>query len=129
MLLAAIFDDPMSVLFIEHKLLYARPLVTESVGALHVSRIDGSDARYPVARVANYAEGTPDVTLALYGGMSIPAMEAMEDLTAEEIRVEAFVPTELSDPWLPTAAESAGNTKRLVGRRRRRRSPMAGAPE
>ncbi len=114
LLAKAIFDDPMPVLFIEHKLLYARELVSDRDGPLSVEVVDVDDSFYPSARVANYSDGAPDVTLTTYGGMALPLEYALRRLADEEIRVEALLPVELSRPWLPEVAASVGNTRRLV---------------
>jgi acetoin:2,6-dichlorophenolindophenol oxidoreductase subunit beta len=112
---AAVLRDPMPVLFIENKLLYPLPIQAGADDGLHVELLD-AEAMYPCVCVRNYRQtaAPADVTLATYGGVSRPLQAALEQLVAEEIRVEAFLPVELRAGLQPQIVQSYRQTRRLV---------------
>ncbi len=91
-------DDP--VLFIEHKLLYAAPLLAPDDGAeLEIRTLDDG---YPVYRVRIAGAPSPVVTLASYGYPAEQACQALHDLAFEhEVFGELLVYTQLS-PFDPS---------------------------
>ncbi len=112
----AVLRDPMPVLFIENKLLYPLPIKAESDSGLHVELLGGVDVMYPCVRVRNYLQVTApaDVTVVTYGGMSRLLHASLEQLIAEEIRVEAFLPVELRAGVQPEIVQSYRQSRRLV---------------
>jgi len=114
----AILVDPMPVLFIENKLLYTRPVWTPEGGnGLWVEVLAPPEGSlYPWACVRNYdpAGAQPDITVVTYGGMSWPLESALKQLAEEEIRVEAFLPAEISRAVWPEIEASCRVTGRLV---------------
>ncbi|HZP83018.1 MAG TPA: transketolase C-terminal domain-containing protein [Chthonomonadaceae bacterium] len=112
MLHHAILSDSRVVLFLEHKLLYPQRLV--ETGETLTVRLVEEASGYPTAIATNYAGGAPDVTVIGYGGMSLLAARAMENLIAEEIRVLAVFPGSLKPLPLETLVENAALSRRVV---------------
>jgi len=83
------------VLFIEHKLLYARKLILEESFPLSVETLQ-DETGYPIAIIKNFEEREPDVVIVSYGGMAILIEEVMRKLYEEEIRILACIPSNLS---------------------------------
>ena len=100
------------VLFIEHKQLYAEPLVRELPGfRLHM--VDECD-NAPTAVVANYRGGQPDVSIITYGGATLRVLELMKRMMVEEIRVLAAVVSGLDPLPVETLAELAPSAERVL---------------
>jgi acetoin:2,6-dichlorophenolindophenol oxidoreductase subunit beta len=112
LLMRAILDDPKVVLFLEHKLLYPMKLLQES-GTLHVQQIAEADG-YPTATIENYHQGTPDVTLIGYGGISRICLPVLEYLASEEVRVQAVFPSSLKPLPINTLVALAQRSGRVV---------------
>ena len=92
-LLRTVVADPGPVLFIEHKLLYPNPLLLASklTSPLRLDWLGGGS--YPIARVANYGTGNPDVTLITYGGNSRNLERLLRKLAQDEIRTLCLLPS------------------------------------
>ena len=108
----AVLEDEDPVLFIEHKLLYSMPLLTGG-GTVRIRRVSEANG-YDTVLLMNYAEGTPDVTLITYGGMSRLCAPLLEELAEEEIRVLVALPSSLKPLPLETLAEAAAESRRVV---------------
>jgi pyruvate/2-oxoglutarate/acetoin dehydrogenase E1 component len=108
----AILCDEDPVLFIEHKLLYSMPLL-ESDGIIRVRHVREPNG-YDTALLTNYAEGSPDVTLITYGGMSRLCVPILQELAEEEIRVLVVLPSSLKPLPTDTLAEAAAQSRRVV---------------
>jgi pyruvate/2-oxoglutarate/acetoin dehydrogenase E1 component len=108
-----VLDDDDPVLFIEHKLLYARPLRTlEDRSVLTVSKTGG---RYPAYHLTVTGSPPSCLTLTAYGYMAEIACEAIQRLAYEhEIFAELVVPTQLSPFEVGPLVESLSRTGRLL---------------
>ncbi|HJV75266.1 MAG TPA: transketolase C-terminal domain-containing protein [Noviherbaspirillum sp.] len=84
-------NDP--VLFIENKLLYPLPLISES-SKLHVKMV-AEISGYPTAIISNFTGAQPDVTLIAYGGLSRMIAPIMERFADEEINLTCILPSSL----------------------------------
>jgi pyruvate/2-oxoglutarate/acetoin dehydrogenase E1 component len=106
----------MPVLFLENKLLYPLPVLTEGNASLHVDVLPTGGRLYPWVCVRNYdaREVSPDVTVLTYGGVSRLLAAALEHLAEEEIWVEAFLPVELRAEACDDVLGSCRRTRRLV---------------
>ncbi len=112
LLLAAIADDD-PVLFVEHKLLYTRPLVETGAGELadFSAEIGGEPFPYFVLRPAYPAA----FTIATYGYNFELARQAALELTMEhEIFCEILVFSQLSPFDLPPLFDSLARTRKLL---------------
>ncbi len=115
MLLSAVFDDPMPVLFIEHKLLYPMKMQLVDDEELRVEIITGSDRLYPTVVVSNYPSSRkPDVTVVTYGGISRNVDLVLRRLRQEEIWAEAIIVSELSRTYYPEVLERCMRSGRVV---------------
>lgn len=109
--------DERPVLFVENKLMYARPVqLPDARGRVRdlFARVDG--AEYPTV-TCSFDEGqaTADVTVVAYGGMAELTLEAAERLLIEdEVYCEVVLPTLLSPLPLEPIAASVSRTGRLV---------------
>lgn len=83
------------VLFLEHKLLYGEKLLAHAPD-LPLRQVAAPDG-YGVAVLSNHAEGTPDLALVAYGGVSRLLPPLLRTLAQEEIRVRVVLP-ECIDP-------------------------------
>jgi 2-oxoisovalerate dehydrogenase E1 component len=113
LLRAAIADDD-PVLFVEHKLLYTRPLLEPGQGDLVDYGIEKFGEAYPVyvLRMANTA---PHLTIATYGYNFELARAAAIDLMMEhEIFAEIVLFSQLSPFDLEALFPSLARTKRLL---------------
>ena len=90
----AVLADDSPVLFIENKLLYGQPLAGVAGDPLCVSLID-SDSGYPTAVVRNLPDSPPDLTVLAYGGSSRTLLNVMRRFAAEEISIQAVLPSRL----------------------------------
>jgi pyruvate/2-oxoglutarate/acetoin dehydrogenase E1 component len=112
LLLAAIQDDD-PVLFIEHKLLYARPLLEEGRGDLVDWKVERGAETFPsfVLRTAY----RPSLTLATYGYNFELVRQAANELMLEgEIFTEIVLFSQLSPFLLDPLKESLRRTHRLL---------------
>ncbi len=102
------------VLFVENKLLYAQPVLTDDVLLeRHGLTRHTTGGAFPTITLAPEAE--PDVTLIGYGGMLPLLLEAAARLLAEEELVcELVLPHQLSPLDLDPLAVSARRTRRVV---------------
>ena len=86
------------VLFIENKSLYPQHLKNQNtegrVNELHLEIITTYHPAYPSISLTPTPEESPDVTLVAYGGMALPAAEAILNVfKQEEIIVELILPS------------------------------------
>jgi len=111
----AVLEDPMPVVFVEHKLLYPMTVRTAGTERLSVSLVEVPGTVYPTTRVTNYPPGArPDVTLLSYGGTARPLESALEHLHAEEIWVDTYLPVDLSRLSFEAIEQSCRATGRLL---------------
>lgn len=108
----AILADRAPVLFIEHKLLYAAPLLNGGDG-LSLRYINEGDG-YPTALVTNFTEGEPDVTVIAYGGASRILLPVVLALKREEIKVLTALPSSLKPLPIETLVSAAKQSGRVV---------------
>ena len=108
----AVLEDLDPVLFIEHKQLYSMPLL-ESGSAIQVRRVQETNG-YETVLLTNFIQGTPDVTLIEYGGISRLCVPVLEELAEEEIRVLVALPSSLKPAPIETLADAAAQSKRVV---------------
>lgn len=109
----AIIEDNDPVLFIEHKLLYARPVISlDGQSEFHVTRQDG---RYPCYHLVLAGSPAPVLTLTAYGYMAELARETIRRLAYDhEIFCELVVPTQLSPFELHFLETHVSRTRRLL---------------
>jgi pyruvate/2-oxoglutarate/acetoin dehydrogenase E1 component len=106
-------DDP--VLFIEHKLLYTRPLLEPGKGDLVDWEINKVDSAYPTftLRISNIE--APHLTIATYGYNLELALAAAKELMYEyEIFAEIVLFSQLSPFELNPLFDSLRRTRRLL---------------
>lgn len=98
MLVSAIFNDDMPVVFIENKLFYGMALRDEKTRGLWIDQVEDTNAHYPIARVRNFDpdKTSPDAILVAISGAARQVEEALVSLAREEIWVEAYFPSELN---------------------------------
>jgi pyruvate/2-oxoglutarate/acetoin dehydrogenase E1 component len=111
---AAIADDD-PVLFVEHKLLYTRPLLEPGQGELADFQVESTGGDYPAA-VLRFTNGPePALTLACYGYNFELARRAALDLAYErEIFAEIALFSRLSPFKLDPLFDSLRRTQRLL---------------
>ena len=83
-------------LFIEHKLLYPKRIINENKEFLICKRTKIGNMQSPAAIVKNYKTDDPDIVLITYGGMSLFIEPLMEKMYDEEIKMIAYLPSDLS---------------------------------
>ena len=104
-------DDP--VLFLEHKALYAKPIIAHD--ELSDFEVDVRDEQYPSYRLRIAGAPAPVITLTAYGYSAELACEAMKRLAYEhEIFSDLIVPTQLSPFELGDLITAVSHTKRLL---------------
>ncbi len=104
-------EDPL--LFVEHKLLYTRPVRTAAEMAGWEARSSGSSC--PVIRLQLRGAPPPTVTIASYGYMTELVLEAVSRLAIErEVFAEAVIFTEISPLAAEPLLESVAATGRLL---------------
>ncbi|MDI6770284.1 MAG: transketolase C-terminal domain-containing protein [Anaerolineales bacterium] len=106
-------DDP--VLFIEHKLLYTRPLLQASQGDLTDFEIQQCGETYPtyVLRISNLESS--NLTLATYGyNFELVCQAALELLMEREIFCEIVLFSQLSPFDIAPLLDSLRRTRRLL---------------
>ena len=109
----AVLEDEDPVLFLEHKALYAKQIITHN--ELSDFEIDVSDEQYPSYRLCIAGAPTPVITLTAYGYSAELAREAVKRLAYEhEIFSELIVPTQLSPFELGDLIGAVSQTKRLL---------------
>lgn len=109
----AVLEDEDPVLFLEHKALYAKPIIAHN--ELLDFEIGVSADRYPSYRLRIAGAPAPVITLAAYGYSAELAREAMKRLAYEhEIFSELIVPTQLSPFELDDLRAAVNQTKRLL---------------
>jgi pyruvate/2-oxoglutarate/acetoin dehydrogenase E1 component len=113
-LLAAAIADDDPVLFIEHKLLYTRPLLEPGTGDLHDVNIEKTSEPYPAYQL-RFTDYAPSITLAAYGYNFELARQAALDLLYEhEIIAEIVLFSQLSPFTIDSLLESVKRTGRLL---------------
>ena len=112
-LLAAAIADDDPVLFIEHKLLYTRPLLEAGVGDLQDFQIEAGEGPYPcsVLRVVPNSH----LTIATYGyNFELACQAALDLLYEHEIFAEIVLFSQLSPFALDPLFDSVERTGRLL---------------
>ena len=113
-LLAAAIADDDPVLFVEHKLLYTRPLLEPGQGELADYEIQKFGESYPayVLRLPNY---TPHLTIACYGyNFELARAAALDLLMEHEVFAEIVLFSQLSPFDLEPLFPSLARTRRLL---------------
>ena len=115
LLSAAIADDD-PVLFVEHKLLYARSLVQAGEGELVDYRGEKNDSHFPCHLLrSTHAPASSHLTIATYGYSFEQARQAADELLMEnEIFCELVLFSQLAPLDLSTLFDSLGRTGRLL---------------
>jgi pyruvate/2-oxoglutarate/acetoin dehydrogenase E1 component len=109
----AVLEDEDPVLFLEHKVLYAKPIIAHD--ELSDFEVDVSDDHYPTYRLRIAGAPTPVITLTAYGYSAELAREAVKRLAYEnEIFSDLIVPTQLSPFELGDLINAVRQTKRLL---------------
>ncbi|MES0338955.1 MAG: transketolase C-terminal domain-containing protein [Anaerolineales bacterium] len=109
----AVLEDEDPVLFLEHKALYAKPVIAHD--ELSDFEVDVSADHYPNYRLRIAGAPAPVITLAAYGYSAELAREAVKRLAYEhEIFSDLIVPTQLSPFELGDLIGAVSHTKRLL---------------
>jgi pyruvate/2-oxoglutarate/acetoin dehydrogenase E1 component len=110
---AAIADDD-PILFVEHKLLYNRPLLESGQGELTEFEIKQSGKAYPnyILRIPNHI---PQLTIATYGyNFELARAAALDLLMEHEIFTEIILFSQLSPFDLEPLFDSLQKTRKLL---------------
>jgi pyruvate/2-oxoglutarate/acetoin dehydrogenase E1 component len=115
LLQAAIFQDEGPILFVEHKLLYTRPLLEIGTGELADFRIESSGAPTPTHLLRFNTAAQPQLTIATYGyNFELARIAALELAYEYEIFAEIVVFSQLSPFELDPLFDSVQRTKHLL---------------
>jgi pyruvate/2-oxoglutarate/acetoin dehydrogenase E1 component len=113
LLKSAILEDDDPILFIEHKLLYAKTI--QPFNQTSEFTLQKSGERYPVYHIKVAGSPPPTLTITAYGYMAELALQAVQRLAFEhEIFADVVVPTQLSPFNLNLLLESLAHTGRLL---------------
>ena len=112
-LLQAAIDDEDPVLFIEHKLLYTRPMLEESKGDLLDWIVERGEGMYPVFVLRSAYK--PSLTIATYGyNFELVRQAANELMFEHEIFTEIILFSQLSPFSLHPLIDSLRRTQHLL---------------
>jgi pyruvate/2-oxoglutarate/acetoin dehydrogenase E1 component len=113
LLKSAILEDDDPILFIEHKLLYAKTI--QSINQTSEFNLRKSGERYPAYHLKVAGSPPSTLTITAYGYMAELALQAVQRLAFEhEIFADLVVPTQLSPFNLNILLESLAHTGRLL---------------
>ena len=113
LLKSAILEDDDPILYIEHKLLYAKTI--QHFNQTSEFNFRRSGERYPVYHLKVAGSPPPTLTITAYGYMAELALQAAQRLAFEhEIFADLVVPTQLSPFNLNLLLESLTHTGRLL---------------
>lgn len=115
-LLRTAIDDDRPVLFIENKVLYARPVqAPDSAGRLKDLYFRSTPGPYPTVSLSYNGFAEADATIVAYGGMAELAVEAAHRLLMEdELSCEIVIPARISPLDTAPIAHSLRRSGRLV---------------
>ncbi len=116
LLRGAVLRSPRPTLFIENKLMYARPLrLPDGSGYVGPFRAWMGDGLYPTVRLSADPERLPDLVLLAYGGSVEPVMEAAETLLIDhEVSCEIVAPSQISPLPLEDLLPPCGRAGRVL---------------
>ncbi len=115
LLRTAVLDDDDPVIFVENKLLYARPVRTPSNGRIGDLHVRTSNTMYPTVSLSYDGFRRADVTIVAYGAMAELAAEAAEHLLMEEeVYSELVIPSQIAPFDVAPLLDSLHRTGRLV---------------
>jgi len=113
LLQAAIADDD-PVLFVEHKLLYPRPMLTSGQGEMAEFDIQEFGKNYPNYRL-RFPDRSPQITIATYGyNFELARAAALDLLMEHEIFAEILLFSQLSPFDLEMLVDSVRFTRKLL---------------
>ncbi len=112
-LLSATIADDDPVLFVEHKLLYTRPVLESGKGDLIDFHIEKTAGAYPVFTMQT--EGRARLTIACYGyNFELARAAALDLLMEHEVFVEVVLFSQLSPFSLEPLFSSLARTRKLL---------------
>ncbi len=115
LLLQKAIDDDDPVLFVEHKLLYPRPLLEAGRGDLADFHYEQTGQNYPAYLLHVPGQTKPGVTLACYGyNFELARKTALDLLYEREIYVEIVLFSELSPFNISSLINSLNRSRRLL---------------
>lgn len=107
-----ILKNRQPVLLIENKTLYTKKMYESLIDGYDYG-INDNDENYPVVRL-NPSDGNSDLTIVCYGGIIDEILKATEMLfLEEEILVDIFVVSDLSNAFVPGLIDSISKTNKL----------------
>jgi pyruvate/2-oxoglutarate/acetoin dehydrogenase E1 component len=105
--------DP--TLFVEHKLLYGRPLAAQRDGRVGDFYVRASERLFPTVHLSLTEFERPDVCLVCYGGTVPAALDAATDLLMRHETVcDVIVPAQVSPVPVDDLLEALGSCRRVV---------------